>query len=132
MERLEGEQAEIARAVETLSEEAETPLPDEVEAPRTSPEREGEAGVMDRVFGNLSDTAGSVAEAGRDALSGLRRQAAEARASVPDMEAVQARGGAIVESGIDILAVYAVRLVVFPLLTLAVLWLFLRRATSGA
>lgn len=130
LDRLRGQEAEINASVAALAAEVGRPAPEAVPDARPAPDRNGEAGVMDRVFGNMGAVAGSAMEAGREAVEGLRRQADGVREAVPDMAQVQARGGAIVESGLALLAIYTVRLVVFPLLTLAFLWVFLRRTSA--
>jgi len=126
--QLQGEEANITRSIAAVSDEAGRPAPEAVPEARQGPQRDGEASVMDRVFGNLGEGANAAVAAGRQAVDGLRRQADEARQAVPDMAQVQERGGAIVESGIALVAVYVARLLVFPLLTLLFLWVFLRRA----
>lgn len=131
LEQLQGEEAQISSSVAALSDEAGEPAEEAIPLARNAPARGDEGSVMDRVFGNVNQAAGSVADMGREAFEGLRRQAQDARDSVPDMAQVQARGTAIVESGIALLAVYTVRLVVFPVLTLLFLWVFLRRATRA-
>ncbi len=84
-------------------------------------------GVMDRLFGTLGGLAGTAVTTAREAVDGLRRQAGGVCAAVPDRDHVQTRDAVIVESGIDSLAVYTVRCVIFLLLALAVLWVFQRR-----
>lgn len=130
LEQLQGQEREITESVEAVSGEVGRPAPEAIPSDRGSSTRPEEGSVMDRVFGNVGTAAGSVASAGREAVEGLRRQADAARSAVPDMAQVQARGAAIVESGVSLLAVYTVRLVVFPALTLLFLWAFLRRTLS--
>ena len=130
LEQLQGQEREIVQSVEAVSGEAGRPAPEAMPSDSNGPARPEEGSVMDRVFGNVGSAASSVTSAGREAVEGLRRQAEAARGAVPDMAQVQERGGAIVESGIALVAIYAARLVVFPLLTLVFLWAFLRRTLS--
>jgi len=124
------QEAEVDREITALAEEAGAPPPDLAEPPAPPP-RDGEGEVMDRIFGNVSDLAQSVTSAGEGLVDRVRRQMESARERVPRMETVQARGAAIAHSGLDIIAVYMLRLVVFPVLTLGLLWVVLRALLRG-
>lgn len=82
-----------------------------------------DAGVMDGTLRWL----GAGVSAAQDSVGGLVDRV---WSGVPERNAIAARGEEILKSSVDIMAVYALRLLVFPVLTLLVLYLVARAALS--
>lgn len=72
-----------------------------------------EASIWSRILDGAMDAGGAAGEAVRDA--------------VPSMEAVQTRGGEILESSLTLIAIYIFRLIVLPVVLLWGLFLIARR-----
>jgi hypothetical protein len=84
----------------------------------------GDEGLMDGTLRWLG-------EGVRDAQDSIGGLVDRVWSGVPERNAIAARGEDILESSVDIMAVYALRLLVFPVLTLLVLYLAARAALSG-
>lgn len=104
--QLQGEEATLTRGLEAL---AETPVPENPDDPAP--------GLMTRVLNGMKS---SVTGAWSD-LS----------AHLPDMDQVEERGTAIFDASLEIVAIYTLRLVVFPLLTLLFLAGVIRSLMRG-
>lgn len=118
MARLEA--SETAISVETA---ALTVRPVVEDPAQGAPAADG-AGLFDGTLRWLGDGA----QAAMAGASGLLDQA---RAVIPSLSEIAERGEAILTSSIDIMAVYAMRLLVFPLLSVFILYTFARAALSG-
>ena len=118
---------ERLRASETAL-QAET---DGLTAPQAAAEAAPRGGSEDGGDGVVDGTLrwlGSGVSAAQDSVGGLVDRA---WAVVPARDAIAARGDAILTASLDIMAVYALRLLVFPVLTIVVLVVVLRAVLAG-
>ncbi len=116
MARLEASEEALSAQTDGLTGQKARVLP--------APSDDGSDGVIDGTLRWL----GSGVSAAQDSVGGLVDRA---WAVVPARDAIAARGDAILTASLDIMAVYALRLLVFPILTIVVLFVVVRALLSG-